>query len=59
MADDTPVKVRPGTTTIVGVPADSSPVEPPSSLDLWAQAQALHRCFGDDDGEPHILRGLD
>ncbi|MEU8265085.1 hypothetical protein AB0C02_31305 [Micromonospora sp. NPDC048999] len=58
MAEDTPVKVRPATPTIVGVPADS-PEEPPSSLDLWARAQVLHRCFGEDDGEPHIMRGLD
>ncbi|MFU8852376.1 hypothetical protein ACNAW0_15510 [Micromonospora sp. SL1-18] len=59
MADETPVKARPGTTTIVGVPAESRPEEPPSSLDLWAQAQVLHRCFGEDDEETHILRGLD
>ncbi|GAA2705460.1 hypothetical protein ACFY2R_19295 [Micromonospora olivasterospora] len=59
MADDAPVRVPRATTTIVGVPADPAPVEPPSSLDLWARGQELHRCFGDDDGEPHILRGLD
>ncbi|MEV0431205.1 hypothetical protein ACIBPB_14575 [Micromonospora sp. NPDC049836] len=40
-------------------PAAASPAGPPSSLDLWARAQVLHRCFGDDDGEPHIMRGLD
>jgi hypothetical protein len=39
--------------------AATSPVGPPSSLDLWARAQMLHRCFGDDDGEQHIMRGLD
>ncbi|MEO3780257.1 hypothetical protein ABGB16_26255 [Micromonospora sp. B11E3] len=59
MADNVPVRVAPATATIVGVPADSAVAEPPSSLELWVRAQELHRCFGEDDGEPHILRGLD
>ncbi len=59
MVDDTPATVPPDPTTVVEAPADSAAVEPPSSLDLWGRAQLLHRCFGEDDDEPHILRGLD
>ncbi|MGR6320321.1 hypothetical protein Q2K19_24260 [Micromonospora soli] len=59
MVDDTAAQVPPEPAMAVREPAVARPVEPPSSLELWARAQVLHRCFGDDDGEPHILRGLD
>ncbi|MFE9690338.1 hypothetical protein [Micromonospora sp. NPDC005806] len=59
MADDTASQVPPEPAMAVREPAVTRPVGPPSSLELWARAQVLHRCFGDDDGEPHILRGLD
>jgi hypothetical protein len=59
MTDDIASKVpppdpAPASPELAGPP----PVGPPSSLELWARAQVLHRCFGDDDGVPHFLRGL-
>ncbi|MFR9779063.1 hypothetical protein ACL02O_23790 [Micromonospora sp. MS34] len=59
MADDTASKVPPDPTTAVHVPAAAPAVGPPSSLELWARALVMHRCFGEDDAEPNILRGLD
>ncbi|MEU9741394.1 hypothetical protein AB0E12_19660 [Micromonospora chersina] len=59
MTDDIASKVPPDPAPVLSTPAGAPPVGPPSSLDLWARAQTLHRCFGDDDGEPHIMRGLD
>ncbi|MBQ1041370.1 MULTISPECIES: hypothetical protein [unclassified Micromonospora] len=57
MTDEVTSQVPPDPAPVLSAPA--GPVGPPSSLDLWARAQVLHRCFGDDDGEPHIMRGLD
>ncbi|QLQ35601.1 hypothetical protein [Micromonospora robiginosa] len=59
MADQVTTKVPPEQAHVLTVPPRPAAVGPPSSLDLWARAQVLHRCFGDDDGEPHIMRGLD
>ncbi|MFG1678287.1 hypothetical protein [Micromonospora sp. NPDC049282] len=59
MADQVTLKVPPDPAPVLVAPARPAQVGPPSSLDLWARAQVLHRCFGDDDGEPHIMRGLD
>ncbi|PTA47373.1 hypothetical protein [Micromonospora sp. RP3T] len=59
MADEVTSKVPPDQGPVLAAPVRSTPAGPPSSLDLWARAQTLHRCFGDDDGEPHIMRGLD
>ncbi|MET7833412.1 hypothetical protein GA0070622_4027 [Micromonospora sediminicola] len=59
MTDEVTSKVPPDPAPVLSAPAGPPPVGPPSSLDLWARAQVLHRCFGDDDGEPHIMRGLD
>ncbi|GAB3075827.1 hypothetical protein [Micromonospora schwarzwaldensis] len=59
MADEVTSKVPPDPGPVLAAPVGSATVGPPSSLDLWARAQVLHRCFGDDDGEPHIMRGLD
>lgn len=59
MADDTPAQLPSEPPMAVREPIAAPPVGPPSSLDLWARAQVLHRCFGEDDGEPHIMRGLD
>ncbi|GAA3779586.1 hypothetical protein [Micromonospora maritima] len=59
MTDEVMSKVPPDPAPALTTPAGPPPVGPPSSLDLWARAQVLHRCFGDDDGEPHIMRGLD
>ncbi|MEV0002757.1 hypothetical protein AB0H28_10765 [Micromonospora sp. NPDC050980] len=59
MADEVTSKVAPDRAPVLTAPLRPSEVGPPSSLDLWARAQVLHRCFGDDDGEPHIMRGLD
>ncbi|SCG42677.1 hypothetical protein [Micromonospora humi] len=59
MADQVTTKVPPERTPVLTAPPRPASVGPPSSLDLWARAQVLHRCFGDDDGEPHIMRGLD
>ena len=59
MTDEVTAQVPPDPAPVLSAPAGTGPVGPPSSLDLWARAQVLHRCFGDDDGEPHIMRGLD
>ncbi len=60
MTDEVTSQVPPEPAPVLTTtPAGAGPVGPPSSLDLWARAQVLHRCFGDDDGEPHIMRGLD
>ncbi len=59
MTDDSVSKVPPDPTMAAQVPAAARPVGPPSSLDLWARALVLHRCFGEDDVEQNILRGLD
>lgn len=59
MPDDMASPIPPDPAMALWVPAVVRSVEPPSSLDLWARAQLLHRCFGEDDGEPHIMRGLD
>ncbi|MET7470919.1 hypothetical protein ACFYON_23235 [Micromonospora sp. NPDC005686] len=59
MTDEVTSQVPPEPAPVLSTPAGAGRVGPPSSLDLWARAQVLHRCFGDDDGEPHIMRGLD
>ncbi|MFI2713746.1 hypothetical protein ACH495_26845 [Micromonospora sp. NPDC018662] len=59
MTDEVTSKVPSESGPVLAASPRSAPVGPPSSLDLWARAQVLHRCFGDDDGEPHIMRGLD
>ncbi len=59
MTDDTVAKVPPDPTMAGRTPAAARPVGPPSSLDLWAQALVMHRCFGEDDVEPNIFRSLD
>ncbi|SBT42059.1 hypothetical protein [Micromonospora auratinigra] len=59
MIDDIASQVPPDRAMVVRAPAVVRSVEPPSSLDLWARALLMHRCFGEDDAEPNILRGLD
>ncbi|MFG2052669.1 hypothetical protein ACGFI9_01440 [Micromonospora sp. NPDC048930] len=59
MTDDTASQVPPDPTMAVRAPAGARSAEPPSSLELWARALVMHRCFGEDDVEPNILRGLD
>jgi hypothetical protein len=59
MTDETASNVPPDPTMGAPVSAVAASVEPPSSLELWARALVMHRCFGEDDVEPNILRGLD
>ncbi|MCW3843400.1 hypothetical protein ONA70_25165 [Micromonospora yasonensis] len=59
MTENPASKVPPDPTTAAPTPAAARSVEPPSSLELWARALVMHRCFGEDDVEPNILRGLD
>lgn len=59
MTDETASNVPPDPTMGTHVPAAVRSAEPPSSLELWARALVMHRCFGEDDVEPNILRGLD
>ncbi|RIV40273.1 hypothetical protein [Micromonospora radicis] len=59
MTNDPVVDVLPDPTRAAAKPAAPPPVGPASCLDLWARAQQMNRCFGEDDGEPHIMRGLD
>jgi hypothetical protein len=51
--------VPPDPTMTIHAPTVVRSAEPPSSLELWARALVMHRCFGEDDVEPNILRGLD
>ncbi|MEU6024718.1 hypothetical protein [Micromonospora sp. NPDC047134] len=59
MTEEFASEAPPDPTTAAGAPVVPSSVEPPSSLDLWVRAQQLYRWSGEDDGEPHILRGFD